>query len=1023
MRERNNVKRTGLMIVVVALAAMSPLARAQDSVDVTFRYTNPSVGGVTLVGEFESTPWTSGLLPMTPQGGGLWTRTARLLIGGNPNPDVGKTPPGSWQYKFFYTGASSWPNDPLNHHVNPADNDNTYIYTRDPTLYQVLPNQRQPMVTTSAPTISSYIFPKVGATVDTSTIRLIIDGTTIGGLGAFYDTLAKQLSYPLATPLLNGSHTLIVRAASSAGGSSADTVTFFTQGGYVQISNPGGYATRTSQRTLYGLVQGMTVTQVKIVRNNTDTTVASISAGNFSAVVPLAEGLNTFKALADSSGTQVSSTPVSFTRLVNHIPNALISFNDHGSIDLQATGSTSPDSGRTLKFIWGEDPSNPAVIGGVNGNTSPVVTVSRPSVQGEYYFSLIATDTSGNSDTTRNYFTVGPTPSIVVPTLASVPRWVREGRMYTMFFKMHTASGTINAALPDLNRIASMGYNILWVLPVMKNREPINNGSGPGYNIVDFTTVAPEYGTNQDMKNFIAQAHSLGMKVILDITPNHTSSSHPFVLDARTFGVASQYWTYYQHQFLGTGMESQSMTSDGFVYYSGNSDALLNYNWADIDACAYMIDVYRFWVRSIGADGYRLDEYWGPHSRANGGAGGEGEMGDPVRTALKHIHPDIALLGETAGTGLGTEVSYADDGGGLDEGYDWNLKNYVQSNIWALDAASRVNNLDGNLRNSSATQAMGYVPGPNSYFLRFLENQDEDRIAYVYSVGGTVDAATARARTMPVSTAVNLAVGLPQVYAGQEVGRGPGIADSYDRRRGVLNFADPAGLILMPHYQKLAQIKKQYLCFSTQSMVLLGTDVSGVYAYTRPYPGVNGVVVANIDGAPHDAKITLSTIGNPGPLVGLSDGTTYVATDLYNGNTTQAVQFTGGIDTLKVSLPAYGSAVFVIDNVAHTLVLPPLTGIGVSASIAPPREYSLSQNYPNPFNPATTISYQIRSAGGVTLRVYDLLGRDVAMLVNEYQAAGSYTKTFDASRLSSGGYFYRLQAGSFVNTKKMVLAK
>ena len=89
MRERNNVKRTGLMIVVVALAAMSPLARAQDSVDVTFRYTNPSVGGVTLVGEFESTPWTSGLLPMTPQGGGLWTRTARLLIGGNPNPDVG----------------------------------------------------------------------------------------------------------------------------------------------------------------------------------------------------------------------------------------------------------------------------------------------------------------------------------------------------------------------------------------------------------------------------------------------------------------------------------------------------------------------------------------------------------------------------------------------------------------------------------------------------------------------------------------------------------------------------------------------------------------------------------------------------------------------------------------------------------------------------------------------------------------------------------------------------------------------
>jgi hypothetical protein len=368
-------------------------------------------------------------------------------------------------------------------------------------------------------------------------------------------------------------------------------------------------------------------------------------------------------------------------------------------------------------------------------------------------------------------------------------------------------------------------------------------------------------------------------------------------------------------------------------------------------------------------------------------------------------------------------VSYADDGGGLDEGYDWNLKNYVQSNIWALDAASRVNNLDGNLRNVSVTQAMGYVPGPNSYFLRFLENQDEDRIAYVYSAGGTVDAATARARTMPVSTAVNLAVGLPQVYAGQEVGRGPGIADSYERRRGVLNLADPAGLILMPHYQKLAQIKKQYPCFSTQSMVRVPADVPGVYAYTRPYSGANGVVVSNIDGAAHNANIILSTSGSPAPLFGFSDGTSYVATDLYNNSTTQPVVFSGGVDTLKVSLPAYSSAVFVIDNVAHTLVLPPLTSIGQSRSGAPPGEYSLSQNYPNPFNPATTITYQVRSAGAVTIRVYDVLGREVATLVNEYQGAGSYTQAFDASRLSSGVYFYRLQSGSFVSTKKMVLAK
>jgi glycosidase len=1019
-KERNNVKRTRFMIVPVALAAFCSSSMGQDSVDVTFRYTNSSVSAVNLVGEFQGWNNSNPAYAMTNVLGGLWTKTTRLRVGGNPVPGV----PGAWQYKFFPAGTTGgWPNDPLNHHVNAADNGNTFIYTKDPTIYQVLPNQRLPVQTTSTPTLSAYIFPKVGASVDTASIRLLVDGKTISGLGASFNPVSGKLTYMMATPVVNGIHTMVIQASSSAGGSNADTVTFFTQSGYVQISNRGGYTTRTTQRTLFGIVQGAGVTTVKIVRNSTDTTSWPVISGNFTATIALLEGVNTFSALADSSGTQVSSSPVSFTRFVSHTPNALISFYEHGSIDLLATGSTSPDSGRTLKYIWGEDPLNPAVIGGINGSTLSVITVSRPSVLGEYYFSLIATDTSGNSDTTRNYFTLMPTPPIVIPTIATVPRWVREGRMYTMFFKMHTASGTINAALPDLNRIAAMGYNILWVLPVMKNRDPINNGPGPGYNIVDFTTVAPEYGTNQDMKNFIAQAHALGMKVMLDITPNHTSSSHPFVLDARAYREASQYWTYYQHGFLGSGNLSQAATSDGFVYYNGFSDALLNYNWADIDARAYMIDVFKYWIRSVGADGYRFDVYWGPHSRSNGGSGGEGEMGIPVRAALKHIRPDIALLGETAGTGVGTEVNFADQGGGIDEAYDWNLMGTVESSsLWSVDPGTRVNSIDGNLRNVSATQAMGYLPGPNSYFLRFLENQDQDRIAYLYATGAP-DAVTARARTMPVSTSVNLAVGLPEVYAGQEVGRGPGISDYDVRRRGVLNFADPAGLILIPHYQKLAQIKKQYPCFSTQSMVRVQTNVAGVYAYTRPFSGANGVVVSNIDGAAHDANIVLTTAGVPAPLLGFTDGAMYVATDLYNGNTTQPVVFTAGIDTLKVSLPAFGSAVFVIDNVAHTLVLPLLTGVGESRSGVIPGEYGLGQNYPNPFNPATTISYQIRSAGQVTLRVYDVLGREVATLVDGYQSAGVHTKAFDGSRLSSGVYFYRLQSGSFVNTKKMVLAK
>lgn len=88
-----------------------------------------------------------------------------------------------------------------------------------------------------------------------------------------------------------------------------------------------------------------------------------------------------------------------------------------------------------------------------------------------------------------------------------------------------------------------------------------------------------------------------------------------------------------------------------------------------------------------------------------------------------------------------------------------------------------------------------------------------------------------------------------------------------------------------------------------------------------------------------------------------------------------------------------------------------------------PISFSLNQNYPNPFNPTTKISYQIPELSFVSLKVYDVLGSEVAELVNEENPAGSYQIEFDATSLSSSIYFYRLQAGTYVKTKKMVLMK
>jgi hypothetical protein len=88
-----------------------------------------------------------------------------------------------------------------------------------------------------------------------------------------------------------------------------------------------------------------------------------------------------------------------------------------------------------------------------------------------------------------------------------------------------------------------------------------------------------------------------------------------------------------------------------------------------------------------------------------------------------------------------------------------------------------------------------------------------------------------------------------------------------------------------------------------------------------------------------------------------------------------------------------------------------------------PKEFALLQNYPNPFNPSTAIRYTLSEASQVRLSVYDMLGREVATLVNERQPVGAYQAVFNASQLASGTYFYKLQAGGFVQTKKMLLVK
>ncbi len=99
------------------------------------------------------------------------------------------------------------------------------------------------------------------------------------------------------------------------------------------------------------------------------------------------------------------------------------------------------------------------------------------------------------------------------------------------------------------------------------------------------------------------------------------------------------------------------------------------------------------------------------------------------------------------------------------------------------------------------------------------------------------------------------------------------------------------------------------------------------------------------------------------------------------------------------------------------------TGVKSSSADMPANDYQLAQNYPNPFNPVTTIQYDLPKAGMTTLKLYNLLGEEVAVLLNEYKVAGSYQLQFDASKLESGVYYYKIKSGDFEASRKLVLVK
>lgn len=245
----------------------------------------------------------------------------------------------------------------------------------------------------------------------------------------------------------------------------------------------------------------------------------------------------------------------------------------------------------------------------------------------------------------------------------------------------------------------------------------------------------------------------------------------------------------------------------------------------------------------------------------------------------------------------------------------------------------------------------------------------------------------------------------PGKYLLQAIPR-PGYIPSYYRADGISVFSRKnADTLIITEATVMENIN-----FTVKGINTLGGKGSIAGFIKDSYgKGIRGALSVILNEKGQYSGFAMTDENGQYTVEGLASGTYMVSADMYE---------------YKDTAPGYAS--ITSENVTPVVIFTMETA---SVSAAPenkaavPAAYSLKQNYPNPFNPSTTISYSIPNNGFVTLKVYNILGNEVATLINEEKPAGSYSAVFNAGNIPSGIYFYTLTSGKYSETKKLVLLK
>jgi alpha-amylase len=463
------------------------------------------------------------------------------------------------------------------------------------------------------------------------------------------------------------------------------------------------------------------------------------------------------------------------------------------------------------------------------------------------------------------------------------------------------------------NTMDDLGVNGIWLMPVMQSP------SYHGYDITDYDTINKDYGTNEDFKRLLTEAHKRGIKIIIDLVLNHTSSEHPWFIDARDNPTSEwrdwYIWSQDNPGYLGPWGEVVWHPSPTGYYYGIFWSGMPDLNLTFPQVTAEMYDIARFWLEDIGVDGFRLDgaRYLIEEGKIQADTEATHEWWKNFRTVYKAINPEALTVGEI--WTIDSEVEKYVRGDELDLAFDFDLAAAIINGVNTHNA----NRIQWSLEKS-------YSLFGNNHSAIFLTNHDMNRVMNQLALD--VDKAKLTASillTIP---------GVPFIYYGEEIGMTGAKPDELIRTPMQWSKAENAGfttgtpwesintdyvekniadesmdsISLFSCYRQLIHLHLNNLTLRQGDYNPVNSENSAVLAYLRSSKEGNVLVISNLSGKKaSDYALTMAT----GPLSGA-----YQLKLLYGGEVklpNLTANDNGGFDSFQPMDELPGYATLIID--------------------------------------------------------------------------------------------------------------